>query len=340
MQKFKEIREISNLLKENEIVLDIETTGVSRINSHVVIFSILNHHGHFIQYAIDNENEEEKLLAELYPLLDGKRIITYNGKNFDIPFLKSRYFFYGMDSFEEESQFDIYRYLISNRLYTDIEYFSLQDIEKYYEILRFENFEKEEDEKFYSSIIEIDNEVLEDLENNNEDLDVSGNNIENLKKIMLHNKYDVINTCLLLDRILSIDNSKKLNLKELENIGISETTKIKSISIEKNILTISLKIEKPEIEHYYNKDDYELSISDEMIIRCRIEEGYIDEGISGYVHIFEDINRFVEFQTKKTDFRDSSKYKLPPNIFPIFDGRYLLNNIKLIIQYTVNFLLV
>ena len=339
MQIFKEIQEISNILKENEIVLDIETTGVSRINSHVVIFSILDSNGEFIQYAIDNENEEEKLLEIIYELLNNKRIITYNGKNFDIPFLKSRFSFYGMEAFEEDSQFDIYRYLISNRLYTDIQNFSLQNIEKYYGIERFENFEKEEDVNFYSSIRNIDEDVLEDLEENNKDLSISDNDIENLRKILLHNKYDVINTYYVLKKISTIEDSKDINLSILSKIGIDISAKINEILIDKNILQVSLAIKKPEIEHYYNKDDYELIISDSMIIRCRIQEGYISDDVLGFVHIFQNAEYFIKYHSSNTEFRDSSKYKLPPNIFPIFDGRYLLDNIKLIIEYTLGYLL-
>ncbi|MFM1534558.1 ribonuclease H-like domain-containing protein, partial [Helcococcus ovis] len=85
MYNLKKSINIKNL-DENSIILDIETNGVSRIHSQVYVIGFI-YQENFYQFAVENDKEEEKLLNEIFPFLDNKNIITFNGKNFDIPFL-------------------------------------------------------------------------------------------------------------------------------------------------------------------------------------------------------------------------------------------------------------
>lgn len=75
-------------------VFDIETTGLSPVTSHVILSGILlncNNSFESIQYFAENPSEESNLIKETFQVLSGlDYIITYNGRHFDISFLKER----------------------------------------------------------------------------------------------------------------------------------------------------------------------------------------------------------------------------------------------------------
>lgn len=285
-------------LKENSVVLDIETTGVSRIHSKVVVVGLLDHLGNFSQFAIENEDEEAQLLEEIFPYLNNKNIITFNGQNFDIPFLKERYKFFGMKSFEESSQFDIYRFLISNRLITDFEKFALQEIEKIKDLERNENFEVQDDILFYKKIIDMD-----------------------ISKIMIHNKYDVINTESILSIVNEINQRKTFQLIYKEN---SHSSIIENINLDKNILEISSSLKNIDIPYRFEDGKYYLDWSnDRLTVRLNVMEGYLDDNNLGYAHLLE----------KDVIISDESNFNLHKNVLPIFCKRYYLENIKNLISF-------
>lgn len=284
-------------LKENQVVLDIETTGVSRVHSKVVVIGVLDSRGNFLQFAIENDDEEIEMLEKVYHYLNCKHIITFNGQNFDIPFLKERYKFNGLNAFEESSQFDIYRFLISNRLLTDFEKFSLQDIEKIKDLERNEDFDVENDVLFYKSVSDMD-----------------------ISKIMVHNKYDVINTESILSIVDDINKNKTINL------SFNNTNKkacIKTINLDKNLMEILCSLDKTDLDYRFEDGKYFLDWSkNNLKIRFKVVEGYFDDNSIGLAHILDSEN-----------IQDTSGYKLPKNIIPVFENRYFLDNIKNIVKY-------
>lgn len=282
-------------LDKNSIVLDIETNGVSRIHSQVYVIGLI-YQNIFYQFAVENDKEEEKLLNKIFSFLDSKHIITFNGKNFDIPFLKARYEFYGMKPFEENSQFDIYRYLISNKLITDYKQFSLQDIEKFNQLERHENFEIDDDVKFYQEIENID-----------------------ISKVLIHNQYDVINTSKLLNLIEKIEESKKLiiNITKEEKL-----LKISNLIIEKDFLKINIETTYNFIDYAFENEIYTINWTKNGIdIKIKVLEGYVSDNIKAYVYI-NTLNKI----------KDESNYNLQDEFIVIFDTKYYLNNIKNIIK--------
>ncbi|MFM1537614.1 ribonuclease H-like domain-containing protein, partial [Helcococcus ovis] len=290
MYNLKKSINIKNL-DENSIILDIETNGVSRIHSQVYVIGFI-YQENFYQFAVENDKEEEKLLNEIFPFLDNKNIITFNGKNFDIPFLKARYEFYGLSVFEEKSQFDIYRYFISNRLIMDFRKFSLQDIEKFNELERHENFEIDDDVKFYQEIENID-----------------------ISKVLLHNQYDVINTEKLLNLIKKIEESKKLiiHIKKEEKL-----LKISNLIIEKDFLKINIETTYNFIDYAFENEIYTINWTKNGIdIKIKVLEGYVSDNIKAYVYI-NTLNKI----------KDESNYNLQDEFIVIFDTKYYLNNIK------------
>ncbi len=70
-----------------KLYLDIETTGLSRKRHEVTVVGAYD--GNKVYQLIKGENLCEKNLCEL--LEDADKIVTYNGKRFDIPFLKHNY---------------------------------------------------------------------------------------------------------------------------------------------------------------------------------------------------------------------------------------------------------
>lgn len=303
---------------KNSIVLDIETSGVSRINSRVIVASFLDENGQFTQLIANDPKEEINLLNYLYPYINDRKIITYNGENFDIPFLKSRYHFHKLDAFKEREQFDLYRYFIKNRLILDNDLYSLKDMENHYSIDRFENFEKNYDIDFYREL----SDTYLDLESN-------FYNLEDLLLVLLHNKYDVINTRKLLDIVDDIEKEKILNLKHFNGKnGLNfESAKIKDFYIDKDFLKIKLLLQNNTNDFFYLNNLYKLEIKGEYAqLDISIRRGYLAPEKIGYVHIanhpFKDIS--------------NNKYNLPANIIYIFDGRFDLDNIKLIIKMAFN----
>ena len=291
MIKLNDYIENSNIFNKKYIVLDIETSGVSRIHSKVLVAGVLFSDGKFIQYAITDENEEKELLEELSKILNDQYIITFNGDIFDIPFIKSRMEFHGLKPFIEQSSFDIRKYLIKNKYITDINSFSLKEVENYHEIKRFEDFELDSDIDFYT---------FEEFKNNN------------FEKLLLHNKYDVINTNALLDLVNKIEESKNIYLNE-------RIIKIDSIFHEKNILEIKGHIIPEIMDYFIEGHNYNLSVNNSSFkIRLHIIEGFLSDDIKGFVHIINYESSFV----------DTSPYNLRKDLIPIFDNRYYLENIK------------
>lgn len=291
MIKLNDYIKNSNIFSKKYIVLDIETSGVSRIHSKVLVAGILFSDGKFIQYAITDENEEKELLEELSQILNDQYIITFNGDIFDIPFIKSRMEFHGLEPFIEQSSFDIRKYLIKNKYITDINSFSLKEVENYHEIKRFEDFELDSDIDFYT---------FEEFKN------------DKFEKILLHNKYDVINTNALLDLVNKIEESKNIYLNE-------RTIKIDSIFHEKNILEIKGNIIPELMDYFIEGHNYSLSINNSSFkLRLHIIEGFLSDNIMGFVHIINYESNFV----------DTSPYNLRKDLIPIFDNRYYLENIK------------
>lgn len=295
MLEFRDRISVPNL-DDNSIILDIETTGVSRTDSSVIIVGIIDSSGNIMQFSIDNIEEEAQLLKTVKPHLDNRDIITYNGQNFDIPFLKSRYEFFNMESFEENSQFDIYRYFITNRLITDIETFNLQDIEKYFTIDRFENFEFEKDRDIYKDLNNID-----------------------LEKILLHNKYDIVNTYKVFEKIETIEDKKKFSIENTDFY-------IQSINIDKNFLELNIHTKNLDIDHFYQNKNYKLEWTRDVLkIKLKIIRGYIADNVFGYVHILDTNLENI----------DNKTYNLPENIAIVFDERYFIENIKEIVKYLI-----
>lgn len=99
-------------------VADIETTGLSARKNRVILGGLLSPNDRSgrlaVQYFADSLDDEEELLGRYADAVSSYgTIITYNGRSFDIPFMKKRMKAYGIGSAGLDSvyQLDLYRVL-------------------------------------------------------------------------------------------------------------------------------------------------------------------------------------------------------------------------------------
>ena len=93
-------------------VFDIETTGLSPANSKVILTGILKVDefgcGTVQQFFADqNDDEEGVIRATMDALRDTDYVVTYNGRHFDMPFMKKRAEKYGLE-FPDLYNLDLY----------------------------------------------------------------------------------------------------------------------------------------------------------------------------------------------------------------------------------------
>ncbi|WP_394018197.1 ribonuclease H-like domain-containing protein [Anaerococcus cruorum] len=125
-------------LNKNEIILDIETTGLDSQHDQLVLLGFItyeNHKCYIIQYFAEDNSEEQRLLEIYLKMIEDKKVITYNGDKFDIPFLNMRLDYHKLFPVFPET-LDIYKLISRHRKYFVFESMKLMDIEKSIGIFR------------------------------------------------------------------------------------------------------------------------------------------------------------------------------------------------------------
>jgi len=184
-------------------VLDIETTGLRRDNSKVILIGLLTETESGVQitqFLAENHYEEYKVLTETLAFLEAEGIdylVTYNGASFDVPFINMRLGASFMDDHISMYDLDLFRFLKSA---TDLKkrLGSLRQVavENYYGILE----DRQDTISGRESITMFD------------EYSLTGNST--LEKIILtHNREDVLQLCRLLHLVLS-DVDKAGNMDE------------------------------------------------------------------------------------------------------------------------------
>lgn len=283
----------TNYLSDNKIVLDIETTGVHRFNCHIQVVGLLsNNSKSFIQLVASDAQNEKDLLLALKDELSNKDIISYNGKNFDLPFIQARMKIHGIELPKINSHFDIYNYLIENRFFFSTESYALQAMEANLHFPRKENFEEVKDQVFY-----------EDLSDSK------------LAHICLHNKYDVINTEKLLSFTKQLRDKRSFDFT-YKNQSISAY--IEAININNNICKVRLSVSESADIILVNGLESLRWNSSKIAMAFPIIEGYVAKKQLAHVYI----------QRQDPKIQDSSPYPLPTNILVIAHNRRIeLTNI-------------
>lgn len=247
----------SENLNRDEIILDIETTGLDPVRDNLVLLGFIVFEGdksYIIQYFAEDNFEEERLLKIYLKMTADKTIITYNGDKFDIPFLNIR-----LDKYDLEPIFpatkDIYKTISSHRKYFTFESMRLMDMEKHIGIFR-------NDPSRYKVISKL----TEDIKKRDKP-----------RPIMIHNENDLIAT----EKLANIND---YFTRELSTNLDGYIINLKSVWINNDIFQINLESTKTLTESYFSSNNYELRTSSNTIeINIQILYGRFDEKNTGFV---------------------------------------------------------
>lgn len=161
-------------LKKDECILDIETTGLDPNTDSLVVLGLIyfNKDKFYIdQYFAKNDKEEIRLLKIYKEKIKSRKLITYNGDVFDLPFLNIRLIKNDQEAVFPENK-DIYKIIKSKRKLIEFNSMKLIDIEKRFGIER-------NDPSRYKVISKLTDEIK---------------NRNNPWPILIHNKNDLIST--------------------------------------------------------------------------------------------------------------------------------------------------
>lgn len=135
---------IPKLTAPGDLFLDIETTGLSRSRHQIYLIgmaSIVDHNNIYVnQLFADCPEDESDLLTrfaeELYAS-QIKRIITFNGNSFDLPFLSERAKKAGVAlSFDDFQLFDIYKEVTKRKHFLQLQNYRQKTVEQFLDIRR------------------------------------------------------------------------------------------------------------------------------------------------------------------------------------------------------------
>lgn len=74
-------------MNDNQLILNIETTGIDPHKNHIYLINIFTNDRHYNFYSINNESEE-KIIKSAYKIIQDKQIICFS--EFDIKFINGK----------------------------------------------------------------------------------------------------------------------------------------------------------------------------------------------------------------------------------------------------------
>jgi len=331
-QNFIEFMDSCPVDYENILLLDIETTGLSRVNNHIYIIGI----GRVFessdskitlsisQFFSESNDDEYTLLMTFTSLLrSNDTIITFNGNRFDIPFLNARLKKYGLQEIDKESTVDLYKIAKSMSGLISLPNYRQKTVESYLGIHRDDQFSGLELINVYKNYIKHPNN-------------------DGLNALLLHNMEDVKGMLDLFvlfsykrkydnyldDLVITIDNCNQNDYKSYDGKDMKEylitfrtnNTFPVSLSINNQNLffrlnndngRVSLKLYKGELCHYITdyKNYYYLPLEDTVIHR--------------------DLALFVDKDHRIKATADNCKIKKDSFFIPVFSSELTSGNKKL-----------
>lgn len=170
---------------DKDIFIDIETTGFSKEFCRVYLISLCTLRDgviHAVQFLSDYEDDEKEILDSAFDYLSKyENIITYNGRAFDLPFLKKRAELLAVHCpIDEKKDTDLYRIAKNLHFLYDEVGLKLKSIEKFLGI-------KRTDEKNGGELIKVYQRYIALTKVG----DADASHLE--KELLLHNYEDVIN---------------------------------------------------------------------------------------------------------------------------------------------------
>ena len=293
------------ILKKDECILDIETTGLDpKIDKLVVLgliyFDYKKNKFYIDQYFSKNDKEEVKLLKIYKEKIQNKKLISYNGDIFDIPFLNIRLIENELDPIWQIN-LDLYKIIKNKRRLIEFDSMKLTNIEKIVGIER-------NDPSRYKVISKLS----DDIKNRN-----------NPWPILIHNKNDLIST----EAIANIEEIINNELSfEINNYKIH----LDSAYIDKDIAYINFFSNKSLKKSYFRGENYSLNISDYSIeLKIIVLYGKLSKNSSGFVTV----NNF--------NIENKGKYKINKNLLSIMEDKIfscenILNIMKFLIEKNID----
>lgn len=135
---------IADILRDGDLFVDIETTGLSRAKHAVYLIGTAAPCGDGLfelrQFFAERTSEEKDVLAAFSELLKNgayRRIITFNGARFDLPFLDARAKKHDVSfDLSECASFDIYKELTARKEFFQLPNYRQKTVEQFLGIAR------------------------------------------------------------------------------------------------------------------------------------------------------------------------------------------------------------
>lgn len=286
-------------LKENQIILDIETTGLDSSKDQLVLLGIIayeNDKCYIMQYFAEDDDEEKRVLQIYLEKIIDKEIVNFNGDKFDIPFLNNRLIANDLFPVFPES-YDLLKVISSRRKFFVFESMRLIDLEKKIGIFR-------DDPSRYKVISKLTEDIIKR---------------DKPKPIMIHNENDLIAT----EKLSNIEDYFNDEL----SIGIDNNKiTINSVWINNDIGSFILSSQDILEDSYFTGPNYELRTNKNIIeINLQVLYGMFDDKTKG----------FVSLNTFNLD--NLTSVRVDPNLFVIkenhiYNYKNILNLCKKIIE--------
>lgn len=186
---------LSKVIPDRSLFLDIETTGFSRKYGKIYLIGYLSKIDgsyEFRQLMTQSQGDEKPLLETWAKIVqDYKYIYSFNGQSFDIPFILERAKKYRIDiSLDHLVSVDILRDIKSRSFLLDLGNYKLKTIEEFLGIKRQDQFSGKDLISLYYQYESSPNKALEEV-------------------LLLHNREDILNLprLLIIYQILDKKNS-------------------------------------------------------------------------------------------------------------------------------------
>ncbi|WP_180339327.1 ribonuclease H-like domain-containing protein [Peptoniphilus catoniae] len=280
---------------KNSIILDIETTGLSRQKDTIIILGLLEieKFAKIKIYFAENLKEEVDLLLNLN--VDNRKLITYNGNRFDLPFIKNKEQFYSIKTSSYVS-FDLYDYIKKYKYLLNLDSYKQKNIEK------FLGYERDE----FISGAELIKNYKNYLKTRDDDL---------LNSIINHNKDDVTG---LLKSLEIINFIKKLLTVEVEGYNFI----IEDLSFSNNLLIIKGTTNCP-FTCEVNSFNHSFYLKENIFnINILTYENKYDEGLICRYILSEDFNNI----------KDVSNIPSPDKVYLLYLKDFIFHNVKKLVM--------
>lgn len=275
----KKIKIYGEKLNKNDLVLDIETTGLDFKIDKLVLLGLVKKEKdktYIYQYFAENDLEEIYLLEIFLREIKGKRIITFNGDNFDLPFLNSRLLAHKLMPIFPEDSLDIYKIIKRNSKFFSYDSMKLIDIEKLIGIQRNDPSRYKVNSKLTADI-QIRNKPYPILKHNENDLIATEalSDIENfyISKLSINSKIGKF-SILTANINKDIGNFEFKAVNNLKDLYVAENNY--QIIINKNVIKLNLHVLYGRFDDYSNgfvcinnfdiKNHSDTSINDKLLI--------------------------------------------------------------------------